>query len=276
MAEYRWANVYKKGHPAWWDTRELADKHAHSDRIRCDRYRIEDNGILVYDPEPTPEPPVDFEAWLIGDEHDPENRGLCRLREKPSGGWKHATHVRVRDKAADDKLLETMRLRLAGLEDQRQRAIEAEAKLATLTRERDEALEQRNEARSFHRQVCQELTDLEQQVAEATKQREAHGYTVVKLAAEKDARIAEFLERQVAEAKKRAMQEQLADLRAENAELRRVLGQCEWGCPCGEKGGACPLCDAAFLRPGPRTTTKHKPDCPLGRALGRPECGEGA
>lgn len=64
----------------------------------------------------------------------------------------------------------------------------------------------------------------------------------------------------------------ISSLTAERDELRKVLHQCEWGCACGEKGGACPLCDAAFLRPN--VTTKHKPDCPLGRALGRRGCKE--
>lgn len=68
-------------------------------------------------------------------------------------------------------------------------------------------------------------------------------------------------------------QKQLADLRAENSRLsaevermRGVLESVEWEGQTHYGGPGCPLCSRAWA------DNTHKPSCPLGRALGRPEC----
>ena len=232
------------------------------------RYRVED-GHLVYDPEPEPEPEpesIDEVRYVNPNMLNPYWT-QAHIYTEPMGSADFP--VRVRDKAADEELVKYA-----------SDYGNLSAQVSSLTRELDEARASRaaaiNQAEDLDNERIRRIAELERERDEA---REHHR----RLVRERDEAIKARDDWQMSaewgwsdvghgtELLKQA-EDRIAELERQVAELRRVLQQAEWGCACGEQGGACPLCDAAFLRPN--VTTKHKPSCPLGRALGRPECGE--
>lgn len=165
MAEtkYRWLNVYvlpTTWHLTRWHlTRESADLLG-KDRIRCDRYRVDDNGILVYDPEPEPEPvpeSIDEVRYVNPNMLNPYWT-QAHIYTEPMGSADFP--VRVRDKAADDKLLE-----------QATRREETVAMCEQLTRERDEAMaahaKASEQAYAIDDERIRRIAELERELAEA-------------------------------------------------------------------------------------------------------------
>lgn len=129
------------------------------------------------------------------------------------------------------------------------RIVSLESQVATLTRERDEARRQRDDWQSM---VVVRNRNLDTYVEQLKRENQMSGG------------IFDVFERW------RELNDKLDRLRAENAELRRVLEAVEWhGYPTLKVKHWCPSCCVGHPK------YKHLADCALGRALGRPECGEG-